>query len=137
MEDRGDKIEIMIPYATVEPIRDLLLQQFMGEKFGRDATWEGHLATEIHAAEIEVDAVLYETEGPISRIMKLELGDTLMFDLSPQDLVTIKAGNVPLSEGHLGRVEDNIAIAVSRGLRKPKMTLSAFEKAMQKDMESS
>src|SRR6267142_4781668 len=35
MEDRGGRIELMLPYATLEPIRKLLLQQFMGEKFGR------------------------------------------------------------------------------------------------------
>ncbi|MDX1486325.1 MAG: flagellar motor switch protein FliM, partial [Alphaproteobacteria bacterium] len=45
MEDRGGKIELVIPYATLEPVRDLLLQMFMGEKFGRDAIWESHLAT--------------------------------------------------------------------------------------------
>ena len=37
MEDRGGRIEILIPYATLEPIRELLLQMFMGEKFGRDS----------------------------------------------------------------------------------------------------
>ena len=47
MEDRGGNIELLLPYATIEPIRDVLLQMFMGEKFGRDPTWEGHLATEI------------------------------------------------------------------------------------------
>ena len=36
MEDRGGPLEILIPYATLEPVRDLLLQMFMGEKFGRD-----------------------------------------------------------------------------------------------------
>ena len=36
MEDRGGKIELLLPYATLEPVRELLLQQFMGEKFGRD-----------------------------------------------------------------------------------------------------
>ena len=36
MEDRGGRIELLLPYATVEPIRELLLQRFMGEKFGRD-----------------------------------------------------------------------------------------------------
>ena len=46
MEDRGGTIELLLPYATIEPIRDVLLQMFMGEKFGRDPTWEGHLATE-------------------------------------------------------------------------------------------
>ena len=40
MEDRGGKIDLMIPYATLEPIRDLLLQMFMGERYGRDAIWE-------------------------------------------------------------------------------------------------
>ncbi|RZJ29665.1 MAG: flagellar motor switch protein FliM, partial [Brevundimonas sp.] len=47
MEDRGGRIELLLPYATLEPIRKMLLQQFMGEKFGRDNIWEGHLATEL------------------------------------------------------------------------------------------
>jgi len=37
MEDRGGKIETLLPYATLEPVRELLLQMFMGEKFGRDS----------------------------------------------------------------------------------------------------
>ena len=51
MEDRGGTIELLLPYATIEPIRDVLLQMFMGEKFGRDPIWEGHLATEIGQAD--------------------------------------------------------------------------------------
>src|SRR5487761_2357339 len=47
MEDRGGRTELLLPYATLEPIRKLLLQQYMGEKFGRDNIWEGHLATEL------------------------------------------------------------------------------------------
>src|SRR6202521_5853217 len=39
MEDRGGTIELLLPYATIEPIRDVLLQMFMGEKFGRDPIW--------------------------------------------------------------------------------------------------
>ncbi len=44
MEDRGGRLELLLPYATLEPVRELLLQQFMGEKFGRDSIWESHLA---------------------------------------------------------------------------------------------
>jgi flagellar motor switch protein FliM len=44
MEDRGGRVELLLPYATLEPVRELLLQQFMGEKFGRDSIWETHLA---------------------------------------------------------------------------------------------
>jgi len=135
MEDRGGSVEIMMPYATLEPIRDLLLQMFMGEKFGRDPIWEGHLATEIHAAEVEVDAVLYETHLPLGRVLSLDVGQTLVFDIEPSDPVTIKCGNVTLTEGTLGKVEDSIAIRVARNLKKPKMTLAAFERAMQSEME--
>ena len=65
MEDRGGNIELLLPYATIEPIRSVLLQMFMGEKFGRDPIWEGHFATEIAQAEIAVDAVLYEADIPL------------------------------------------------------------------------
>ncbi|WP_333825667.1 flagellar motor switch protein FliM [Pinisolibacter sp.] len=138
MEDRGGKIEVLIPYATLEPIRDLLLQMFMGEKFGRDPIWEGHLATEIHAAEISVDAVLFERELPLGRILELEVGQTLVFDVGPRDPVTIKCGGVPLTEGQMGRAGEHISIRVDRNLRRPKMTLAAFEKAAsQKEMQPS
>src|SRR5262249_50434895 len=36
MEDRGGNVELLLPYATIEPIRSVLLQMFMGEKYGRD-----------------------------------------------------------------------------------------------------
>src|SRR5438477_1754866 len=83
MEDRGGTIEILLPYATFEPIRDVLLQMFVGEKFGRDSIWEGHLATEIGQAEIAVDAVLYEAKLPLRQLLALEIGDTLPLELRP------------------------------------------------------
>ena len=60
LEDRGGTIEFLIPYATLEPARDLLLQMFMGEKFGRDSIWENHLAREIWVTDVELEAVLEE-----------------------------------------------------------------------------
>ena len=62
MEDRGGRIELLLPYATLEPIRKMLLQQFMGEKFGRDNIWESHLATELWTTSMEVRAVLDEQQ---------------------------------------------------------------------------
>src|SRR5580692_5604052 len=120
MEDRGGAVELLLPYATIEPIRDVLLQMFMVEKFGRDPIWEGHLATEIGQAEIVVDAVLYEAELPLKRMMALKVGDTLDLDLDPDTLVTMRCGNVALTDGRMGRVSDRIAVRVVRPLRKPK-----------------
>src|SRR6266568_4557786 len=129
MEDRGGNVELLLPYATIEPIRDVLLQMFMGEKFGRDPIWEGHLATEIGQAEIAVDAVLYEEKLPLKQLMQLEVGDTLTLEIKPDALVTIRCGDVTLTEGRMGRVGDRVAVRVAKALRKPRTTFAMFEKA--------
>ncbi len=129
MEDRGGTIELLLPYATIEPIRDVLLQMFMGEKFGRDPTWEGHLATEIGQAQIAVDAVLYEAQLPLKQIMKLDVGDTLMLELKSDALVIVRCGDVTLTEGRMGRVGDRVAVRVAKPLRKPSTTFAMFEMA--------
>src|SRR5664280_342972 len=129
MEDRGGNIELLLPYATIEPIRPVLLQMFMGEKFGRDPIWEGHFATEVAQAEISVDAVLYEADIPLKQLMKLKIGDTLPLEMSADALVTVRCGNVTLTEGRMGRVGDRVAIRVTKQLRKPNTTFAMFEKA--------
>src|SRR3981189_2211831 len=100
---------------------------FMGEKFGRDPIWEGHLAAEIGQAEIAVDAVLYEAKLPLKLLMNLEVGDTLPLYLNPDALVTVRCGDVTLTEGRIGRVGDKVAVRVAKPLRKPKTTFVMFE----------
>jgi flagellar motor switch protein FliM len=129
MEDRGGNIELLLPYATIEPIRPVLLQMFMGEKFGRDPIWEGHFATEVAQAEIAVDAVLYEADIPLKQLMSLKVGDTLPLDMRADALVSVRCGNVVLTEGRMGRVGDRVAIRVTKNLRKPNTTFAMFEKA--------
>src|ERR1700742_2687934 len=129
MEDRGGNVELLLPYATIEPIRNVLLQMFMGEKFGRDPIWEGHFATEVAQAQISVDAVLYEADIPLKQLMKLKVGDTLPLDMRADALVSVRCGTVTLTEGRMGRVGDRVAIRVAKQLRKPKTTFAMFEKA--------
>jgi flagellar motor switch protein FliM len=129
MEDRGGNIELLLPYATIEPIRAVLLQMFMGEKFGRDPIWEDHLATEIGQAQIAVDAVLYEERLSLRKMMNLSVGDTLALELKPDALVTVRCGDVALTEGRMGKVGDRVAVRVAKPLRKPRTTFAMFEKA--------
>ncbi len=131
MEDRGGTVELLLPYATIEPIRGLLLQMFMGEKFGRDPIWEGHLATEMWSANVGLDAVLFETTLPLSRTMNFAVGDTIPLEIRPDDLVALKCGDVVLTDGRVGRIGEKVALRVASPLRKPKMTYAAFEQADQ------
>jgi flagellar motor switch protein FliM len=134
MDDRGGKIEILLPYATIEPIREQLLQMFMGEKFGRDPIWEGHLATEIYAADVEVEAVLHEQDLPLSRMLAIKPGDTVMFERTPADPVRLRCGDVELTEAVMGHIGNHVSVRVSRPLNPPKVTMAAFE-AIDEKME--
>ncbi|MBI1406811.1 MAG: flagellar motor switch protein FliM [Caulobacter sp.] len=110
MEDRGGRIELLLPYATLEPIRKMLLQQFMGEKFGRDNIWESHLATELWTTQMEVRAVLDEQQAPLSKVLALKVGDTLMLNATGDSLVELRAGTIPLTRGRMGRRNHHIAV---------------------------
>ncbi|ODT83810.1 MAG: flagellar motor switch protein FliM [Pelagibacterium sp. SCN 64-44] len=127
MDDRGGKIEILLPYATIEPIREQLLQMFMGEKFGRDPIWEGHLATEIYAADVEIEAVLHEQELPLSRMLNIKPGDLVMFERAPSDPIRLRCGDVELTEAIMGHIGNNVSVRVTRPLSPPKVTMAAFE----------
>ena len=116
MEDRSGRIELLLPYATLEPIRKMLLQQFMGEKFGRDNIWESHLATELWSTHLEVRAVLDEQQAPLSRVLGLKVGDTLMLNAGPESTVELRAGQVALTHGRMGRSNRAIAVRVEAPL---------------------
>ncbi|MBI1239838.1 MAG: flagellar motor switch protein FliM [Alphaproteobacteria bacterium] len=118
MEDRGGRIELLLPYATLEPIRELLLQQFMGEKFGRDSIWEGHLATELWSTSVEIDAVLDEQMMPLSKVMSFEVGQTLMLNCGPDAHIEMRCGGVPLLKGCMGRINQSIAVRVDQKIKR-------------------
>jgi flagellar motor switch protein FliM len=99
----------------------------MGEKFGRDPIWEGHLATEIGLTEVAVKAVLYEAKVPLRKLMELEVGDTLPLEIKSDSLVQLRCGDVTLTEGRIGRVGDHVAVRIARPLRKPQTTFAMFE----------
>ena len=112
MEERGGKIEVVLPYGTIEPIRELLLQMFLGEKFGQDNIWENHLASEVKATKIKVEAVLDRTTAKLSEVLNWQPGSQIVFNVGPDSLVELRSGGVPILTGSMGRKNNNVAIRV-------------------------
>lgn len=117
MDDRGGRLELLFPYATLEPVLELLLQMFMGEKFGQDAIWENHLANEVWLTEIELDAVLGQLVVSLSEVLDWKPGSRLMLDVKPETPVEMRCGDVRLFSGKMGQRNGNMAIAIDRRLR--------------------
>ncbi len=120
MGDRGGRVEILIPYATLEPIRELLLQMFMGEKFGRDSIWENHLTHELHQTDVYLQAVLGELTIGLKDLLNFRVGDTLYFNTKPTDKIELRCGDVPIFKGPMGQKEQNIAVKIENYIPRKK-----------------
>jgi flagellar motor switch protein FliM len=112
MEDRGGQLELLLPYATLEPVRELLLQMFMGEKFGRDSIWETHLAEELWMTSVPIEAVLDEQTMRLNDVFELEVGAQLMLNATPDSMIRLQCGEVSLYVGAMGRRTDRIAVRI-------------------------
>ena len=118
MESRGGVLEIMLPYATLEPIKELLLQMFMGEKFGRDSIWEHHLGNEVRSTSVKMNAVLGSKMAMMKDIMNLKIGSTIVLDKEPEDEITLLCGGVQMLSGKLGKMGDHKAVKVTEIINK-------------------
>ena len=118
MEDRGGRLELLLPYATLEPVRELLLQMFMGEKFGRDSIWETHLAEELWMIEVDLEAVVDQQIMRLSEVFDLKIGSRIMFTTTPDSLISLHCGGVPMYTGKMGRKGNQISIKIEERIEK-------------------
>lgn len=118
MEERGGKVEILFPYATFEPIKELLLQVFLGEKFGKDLEWEEHLYTEVHNILISLDAVLKPKSALLKEIMQLKVGNTIIMDDVPDDDIILQCSGVQMLSGKIGKINNKVAVNINSNLNK-------------------
>lgn len=114
MGDRGGRVEILIPYATLEPIRELLLQMFMGEKFGRDSIWETHLTQELYKTDVQLQAILGELTLPLGEMLNWRIGTQVMFSTQTDEELEMRCGHFPMFKGPVGQRQGNIAVRVER-----------------------
>ena len=116
LEGREANVQFCIPYATLEPIREQLLQQFMGEKFGQDNIWENHLAQELYRTNIELQAVVDEVDFSLAEVLKWRLGDTIQLTCKQDSDVLMKSGGRTKLIGKMGKLEEQKAVKITQGI---------------------
>ncbi|MET0155792.1 MAG: flagellar motor switch protein FliM [Rickettsiales bacterium] len=117
MEDRGGGAEIVLPLVTLEPIKPLLSQTFLGENAEKDSTWENYLSREMYRTDVRVDAVLGKKYVRMRDVMRLEVGKTLILDTLPDQDIALTCGGVEIMKGKVGRVDDDMAAIVTHALK--------------------
>jgi len=113
--DITGSLHICIPYATLEPIRDVLYSSVQGDAIEVDRRWIKVLSHEIQAAELTMVAELARTDATIEQLLAMQVGDFIELDRSPSIQAHIEG--VPVFECQYGTHKGKYALRIQRGLR--------------------
>lgn len=120
LDGRGGTIDFMIPYATIEPIKNLLQQVFIGERFGSDAGWEELMLERVYGIDIPLEAVIIDKARPLSEVVKLKVGDTILTSVKQEEDVFVRSEGVSLFKGQIGKVNEKVAINITQQVKEDK-----------------
>ncbi|NIM41971.1 MAG: flagellar motor switch protein FliM [Hydrogenophaga sp.] len=113
--DITGSLHICIPYATLEPIRDVLYSSVQGDAIEVDRRWVKLLSHEIQAAEVTMVAELAKTEATVEQLLAMQVGDFIELDRLPT--ITTHVDGVPVFECQYGTHKGKYALRVERSLR--------------------
>ncbi|MFN3397468.1 MAG: flagellar motor switch protein FliM, partial [Sulfurimicrobium sp.] len=82
----GGDFHVCLPYAMIEPIRDLLYSSMQGERLEVDERWTKLLTKQIQVAEVNLVANLGETPVTLGQILNMRVGDVISLDI-PEAIV--------------------------------------------------
>ena len=108
-------IHFCLPYATLEPIRDVLYSSAQGDSIEVDRRWVNVLTREIQAVEITMVAELARTNTTVEQLLAMKAGDFIELEREPR--IQAKVDGVPLFECEYGTHNARYAIRVDKSLR--------------------
>jgi len=108
-------VHFCMPYATLEPIRDVLYSSTQGDSMEVDRRWVNVLTEEIQAVEITMVAELARTRTTVEQLLAMKPGDFIELDRSPRIQATVDG--VPMFECQYGTHNAKYAIRIDKSLR--------------------
>lgn len=108
-------IHFCMPYATLEPIRDVLYATTQGDSIEVDRRWVNVLTQEIQAAEVTLVAVLARADATVEQLLAMKSGDFIELDREPR--IQASVDGVPVFECQYGTHNTKYAIRIDKSLR--------------------
>ena len=112
--DTSGTVHFCIPYATLEPIRDILYSSIQGDSTEPDRRWVKLLSQQIQSANVNLVADLAHAPATVEQLLALKAGDFIELDLNP--LVEAKIDGVPIMECYYGTSNGKYALRVEQML---------------------
>lgn len=109
LDGRKGRIDFVLPYATIEPIRGLLSKVFFGEKLGGDPAWQEHLSDRLLKSSVEVAGVLHEFTATLDEVLGWKAGQTIDLRIGAGEEAVVCFGDHELFQGKVGQKENGSA----------------------------
>ena len=119
LDGGGGEMHITMPYAMVEPIREMLDAGLQSDSDERDDRWVNFLRKDVMDAKITLECDIIERELLLRDILALRTGDIVPVVMPETHLVA--ANGVPVFRAMLGQVNDHLAFKVSELIRPEKI----------------
>jgi flagellar motor switch protein FliM len=110
--DTSGTVHFCIPYATFEPIRDILYSSIQGDSTEPDRRWVKLLSQQIQSASVDLVANLATAPATVEQLLALKPGDFIELDLNP--LVEANIDGVPVMECYYGTSNGKYALRVEQ-----------------------
>jgi flagellar motor switch protein FliM len=110
----ADDIHICMPYAMLEPVRDIIYSSVQADRSVADDRWLKFISQQVREAPVELVATLGRTMVTVRDLLILQPGDVLAMDLP--ESVTAEVEGVPLLKGRYGVVNGRYALKVEQVL---------------------
>ncbi len=119
LENATGTISIVIPYATIEPIKQKLSSGFQIESDQTDKKlWTSTIREQLLETDVEMKVNLGETEIRLKDLMTLKVGDVLPLDQDATGEFDIQVENVKKFKGYYGIHHGTVAVQITRPIEK-------------------
>ena len=112
----GGELHVTMPYAMIEPLREVLDSGMASDRVDKDERWAHTLREEIEDAEVELSTLLGRTNITLAELLNLKPGDILNCDFTGKVLVL--AEDVPMFRGSFGLSHGQQAIKFEEKVRR-------------------
>lgn len=120
LENANGTITIVIPYATIEPIKQKLSSGFQVESDQTDKKlWTTIIQDQLMETEMNVQVNLGETEIKLKELMNLKVGDVIPLDQDASGEFDIQVEEVKKFKGYYGIHHGTVAVQVTKVIEKP------------------
>ena len=114
LEHASGTIALVIPYATLEPIREKLNTEFQpeGDKF--EKIWTGQVKGHLTTTTVNCRVNLGESELTVGDLINLNMGDVIPLDRDADGELDLIVENIPKFRCVFGESKGNKAVQITR-----------------------